>query len=68
MTTKDLYLLYKQEKGIDVPQPVHNLPDVRDYIDWLEDNLVMMTSCVDDLTVSLKKATAVINKYNPQIN
>ena len=68
MTTKDLTIMYRQEKGIDPPQPVHNLPEVMAYIDWLEDNLVLMTDCVDDLTACLKKATAIINTLNPQIN
>lgn len=66
MTTKDLSILYKQEKGIDIPES--DLPDVQDYIDWLEENLVSMTNCVDDLTVAIKKFTTAINRNNPQIN
>ena len=67
MTQKDLWLLYRQEKGIDTPE-VHNAPEVQDYIEWLEEHLVSMTNCVDGLTACLKKATAVMNRHNPQIN
>ena len=68
MTTKDLVILYRQEKGIDPPQPVHNLPEVMAYIDWLEENLVLMSNCVDDLTAAIEKTITVVDKHNPQIN
>ena len=67
MTTPDLHLFYKREKGVDAPQVghPHYLPEVIDYINWLEENLIGMTTCVDDLTACIQKATEVMNRNNP---
>ena len=67
MTINDLPVLYKQEKGTEAPQTLHNLPEVQVYIDWLEENLALMTNCVDELTVAMKKVTELMNRTNPLI-
>lgn len=70
MTPKDLQLLYKQDTGDDFPHPdTYDLdhPDVVKYIAWLEENLILMTGCVDDLTTAIKKCTIAMNRTNPLI-
>lgn len=72
MTEKDLHLLYQQDTGKKAPTEPQVLDGLYgfeslEYILWLQQNLIMMTDCVDQLTTAVKKVTILMNRTNPLI-